>query len=129
MVAVDTNVLVRLLVKDHPAQTARAAAIFAESAIYIPKTVLLEAAWVLGDAYGLDNAEVARLLRSVAGLSNVVMEDPQVILEAFVALESGVDFADALHVASSAGAERFVTFDRRLGRKAATIRGVEVKLL
>lgn len=129
MVAVDTNVVVRLLVKDHPAQTARAAAIFAESPIYIPKTVLLEAAWVLGDAYGLDNAEIVRLLRGVSGLSNVVLEDPQVILEAFVAFESGVDFADALHVASSAGAERFVTFDRRLVRKAATIGGVEVRPL
>lgn len=129
MVAVDTNVVVRLLVKDHPAQTARAAATFAESPIYIPKTVLLEAAWVLGDAYGLDNAEIVRLLRGVSGLSNVVLEDPQVILEAFVAFESGVDFADALHVASSAGAERFVTFDRRLVRKAATIGGVEVRPL
>ncbi len=129
MVAVDTNVLVRLLVKDHPAQTARAAAVFAGGPIHVPKTVLLETAWVLEEAYGLDRVEIVRLLRGVAGLPNVALEDPRTILDAFSAFEAGIDFADALHIASSAGADGFATFDRRLVRQAAPIGILDVKLI
>ena len=44
MVAVDTNVVVRLVTQDHPAQAARAAAIFRSGPVHIAKTVLLETA-------------------------------------------------------------------------------------
>jgi predicted nucleic acid-binding protein len=42
------------------------------------------------------------------------------------ALERGLDFADALHLASSGGATRFVTFDRRLVRRARDGAKIEV---
>ena len=58
MIAVDTNVLVRLLTGDDPAQTRRAADLFAQESILIPKTVLLETEWVLRYRYEL--APIAR---------------------------------------------------------------------
>ncbi|MBK6393977.1 MAG: type II toxin-antitoxin system VapC family toxin [Betaproteobacteria bacterium] len=75
MVAVDTNVVVRLVTRDHPAQAARAVAIFRSGPVHIAKTVLLETAWVLGYAYDLDERTIARVLRGVAGLPNVEVED------------------------------------------------------
>jgi predicted nucleic-acid-binding protein len=126
VVAVDTNVVVRLVTKDHPAQAARAAAIFRSGPVHIAKTVLLETAWVLGYAYDLDDGAIANVLRGVAGLPNVELEDAGAVVDALAALERGLDFADALHLASSGGATRFVTFDRRLVRRACGAAKIEV---
>lgn len=47
MLAVDTDLVVRLLTNDEPAQAKRAAAAFAANEIYIAKSVLLETEWML----------------------------------------------------------------------------------
>ena len=121
MVAVDTNVLVRLVTADNAAQAARAAAVFRAGPVFLSKTVLLETEWVLRYSYALDTASILRALRGVLGLENVVVEDPAAAATALRLLEQGLDFADALHVASSAQADRFVTFDAKLVRRAARI--------
>jgi predicted nucleic-acid-binding protein len=126
VVAVDTNVVVRLVTQDHPAQAARSAAIFRSGPVHIAKTVLLETAWVLGYAYDLDDGAIANVLRGVAGLPNVEVEDAQAVVDALAALERGLDFADALHLASSGGATRFVTFDRKLVGRARGAAKIEV---
>jgi len=128
VVAVDTDVVVRLVTQDHPAQSARAVAVFRSDRVRIAKTVLLETAWVLSYAYGLDGKAIARVLRGLAGLPNVELEDERAVAEALGALERGLDFADALHLASRGDAERFVTFDRRLARRAAAVVPVKVEL-
>ena len=126
MLAVDTDVVVRLVTQDHAAQAARAAAIFRSGPIHIARTVLLETAWVLGYAYGLDDRAIARVLRGVAGLPNVELEGAREFADALAAMERGLDFADALHLASSGGAGHFVTFDRRLVRCARGAATIEV---
>lgn len=126
MIAVDTDVVVRLVTQDHAAQAARAAAIFRSGPIHIARTVLLETAWVLGYAYDLDDGAIASVLRCVAGLPNVELEDAQAVADALAALERGLDFADALHLASSGSADRFMTFDRRLVRRARGAAKIEV---
>ncbi len=119
MIAVDTNVLVRLLVGDDLTQRDRAAALFTHAnAIFIAKTVLLEAAWVLQSAYAFPRKEVAEALGKLAGLPNVIVEDAKRVAQALGHAQRGVDVADALHVASSSGAETFYTFDQRLIRQA-----------
>ncbi len=128
MVAVDTNVVVRLVTSDHPAQTARAAAIFRAGPVYIPKSVLLETEWVLRYSYDLKSDAILRALRALLGLPNVSTEDPSAVVAALNLLEKGFDFADALHVASSATPGRFVTFDARLVRRARTASPVVVGL-
>jgi predicted nucleic-acid-binding protein len=121
MVAVDTNVLVRLVTSDHPAQAARAAAVFRAGPVFVAKSVLLEAEWVLRYSYALDTKTILRALRGVLGLANVLVEDPAVAVAALRLCELGLAFADALHVASSAQADRFVTFDTRLVKRAARV--------
>ena len=126
MVAVDTNVLVRLLVADHAAQAARAAAVFRSGPVFIAKSVLLEAEWVLRYSYQLGAEAILRSLRAVLGLENVSVEDPKAITAALRLFERGLDFADALHIASSAHTERFVTFDARLVKRARRASTLEV---
>ena len=67
MIAVDTNVLVRLLTGDDPAQTQRAVELFAQESILIPKTVLLETEWVLRYSYELALAARQRMVNQAQG--------------------------------------------------------------
>jgi predicted nucleic-acid-binding protein len=118
VVAVDTNVLVRLLTNDHAAQAARAVAVFRTTPVLVPKTVLLETEWVLRHSYGLPAATIARSFLGLLGLPTVTVEDAPAVHLALRMLERGIDFADALHLASSVSAERFVTLDAKLVKRA-----------
>jgi predicted nucleic-acid-binding protein len=123
MIAIDTNVVVRFLVADEPKQAARAEAMLRAGDVLIPKTVMLETAWVLRGAYGLARADVVMALRKLLGLDGVLAEDAPAVERALDWHERGVDFADALHLASSGQVERFATFDRALIRSAKSLVG------
>jgi predicted nucleic-acid-binding protein len=118
MHAVDTNVLVRLLTGDDAEQTRRAAALFRKQPIYIPKTVLLETEWVLRRLYRLEPKAVMTAFRKVLGLANVETEHPLGVTQALQWCDGGMDFADALHLASSHASEKFATFDAHLKKTA-----------
>lgn len=118
MIAVDTNILVRYVTNDDPRQAKQAVALLgSEAAIFVAKTVLLEMAWVLGAVYDLPDASIERALLQVLGLPNVVTEDPAGVAQALGYYRSGMDFADALHLASSCDAEAFFTFDGALVKR------------
>jgi predicted nucleic acid-binding protein len=110
LVAVDTNVLVRLLVGDHPAQHRAARSLFRREQIFIPDTVLLEAEWVLRRAFRFPPAEICAALRHACGLTNVSLRDAGLVAQAINWHEAGLDFADALHLATS-GDTDLRTFD------------------
>lgn len=118
MIAVDTNIIVRYLVEDDVPQTDQAEVVLRSGAVLVPKTVLLEAAWVLRTGYRFDRAAVAHGLRQLLGLPGVTVEDPGVVARALDLHDQGFDFADALHLASSRRADAFATFDHGLRRRA-----------
>jgi predicted nucleic-acid-binding protein len=118
MLAADTNVLVRLLTNDDPAQATRARAMFEHQTVFVAKTVLLETEWALRSGYGHPRADVIHALAALVGLPNVVLEDETAIHAALSWFTNGMDFADALHLASAKHCEGFATFDRRLARSA-----------
>jgi predicted nucleic-acid-binding protein len=119
MIAVDTNVLVRLLANDDPIQSRQAAQVFASDDVFIAKSVLLETEWVLRFSYGVPAATILAAFDRLLSSGSVAIEDASAVAAAVAAHRAGMDLADALHVASSAGAARFVTFDKRLARQAA----------
>lgn len=127
MIAVDTNVLVRLLTADDSAQTERAVALFRKGQILIPKTVLLETEWVLRFSYKLSPGVIGAAFRRVCGLSQVRIEDPLAVMTALKTYDGGMDFADALHLASAGNAQAFATFDVALKKRAG--RHAKVRLL
>jgi len=127
MIATDTNVLVRLVTGDDPAQTQRAAELFARESILIPKTVLLETEWVLRYSYELPPTVILAAFRKVLGLPQVTAEGGATLVEALAQYGEGMDFADALHLASVCDADAFATFDIRLKKRAGT--RVKVRLL
>jgi len=126
MIAVDTNLLVRLLTSDDPSQARRAAKIMESDDIFIPKTVMLETEWVLRHAYGIKKINIIKGFQRLLGLRNVEVEDPDTVLKAISWYDSGLDFADALHLASSKRAEKFATFDSALIKKARQVSSIQV---
>ena len=118
MIAVDTNILVRFLVRDNPTQAARAAALIRANEIWVSKTVLLETEWVLRSLYGFSLESLTRALTALAGLRTVFLEDEVAVAKALDWLDQGLDFADALHLASAGKATQFATFERKLARQA-----------
>ena len=130
MIAVDTNVLVRFIVADHPEQFDRAVALIRDHQIFIGLTVFLETEWVLRSAYGATREEIASAFSGVAGLPNVSVEAPEVLREAIAGYREGMDFVDALHLvaAREAGATAFSTFDKELLKRSEAI-GSPVRLM
>jgi predicted nucleic-acid-binding protein len=128
MVAVDTNVVVRLLVADDATQYAAAREVFVAGPVWISKTVLLEAAWVLTSVYDLAEADVVTSFRQMLGLVNVEVEDSSAVGAAFELSGLGMEIADALHLSARPSGAVFATFDRAIGRKAevAGLEGVKV---
>lgn len=111
MIAIDTNVLVRLLVSDNPIQSKASQKLFDSGDIFIPDTVLLETEWVLRAAFGLSPTDICTALRRVCGLQNVTLNNGQLVAQVIDWHEVGFDFADAFHLALSREQEAFKTFD------------------
>jgi predicted nucleic-acid-binding protein len=120
MIAVDTNVLVRLFVADDEVQAARVARLLRENpSIFVSKTVVLELVWVLEAVYRVKRENVLRVLEALAGLEVVELEDRAGIERAIELYRQGFeDFADALHLCSAVAAAEFVTFDKKLMSRA-----------
>jgi predicted nucleic-acid-binding protein len=123
VIAVDTNVLVRYLVEDDVAQTDRAEAALRSGHVMVPSTVLLETEWVLRTSYRFGRPAIADGITKLLGLPGVQPQDRAVAGQALAWYAKGLDFADALHLASSGQAEAFATFDRALRRKVRAIPG------
>jgi predicted nucleic acid-binding protein len=118
MLAIDTNLVVRYLTGDHPAQSAKAKALIDGKDVFVCTTVLLESEWVLRSVYGYEPEQLAQALRAFAGLPHVTLEDDALAARALDWMMKGMDLADALHLLQSEGVEAFVTFDTRVKKMA-----------
>ena|SRR5579863_790450 len=118
MIAVDTNVLIRLLTDDDVKQAAAARSLFAREPIWIAKTVLLETGWVLRSLYGLEETEIRAAFTKLLGLKNVHAEDELSVAAALALTARGIELADAMHLCSRPPGAAFVSFDKSFVRGA-----------
>jgi len=118
MIALDTNVLVRVVTADDPEQLKVALGVMQSGALWVCKTVLLETEWVRRYTYELRREIVIAAFKKLLGLPTLQVEQRGSVLQALALYERGMDFADALHLTSSGEAERFATFDRELADSA-----------
>lgn len=120
--ALDTNLLVRLLTNDDPQQAERVADLIdASAACFVPITVVLELEWVLRGAYKLPREAVIRAFEGLLAIRQVHLEQEELVRRVLEWHRQGVDFADALHLARSEGCEALISFDRSLVRQAADL--------
>lgn len=112
MIALDTNILARYLLRDDEAQFERVCALLNVDDHYTaPLSVILELVWVLR-VNGCERAEIDKGLRLLIGLPNFKPANPTALLHALKWYADGMDFADALHLALSDQEQEMVTFDR-----------------
>ncbi len=123
MIAVDTNVIVRLIVGDDDEQLARAARLLERNDIFVSLAVLVETEWVLPSRYGMDRARITRSLTAIANLSAVVVEADD---DVRWALTRG-ELAAFVHPAATRPVEGLATFGRKLARPAGDDSPVRVE--
>lgn len=124
MIGLDTNLLLRFIVKDNPEQTQ-----IARKAIYgctptepgyINRVVLCECVWVLERTYKMQRAQIAEALEVILQTADLQVESECEAAFALEAYRNGADFPDALIAASniSAGCTGTLTLDRRAAKRA-----------
>lgn len=118
MIAVDTDVLVRLLTGDEPKQEAAVRSLFGDGSIWIAKTVLLETGWVLRSLYGFEESSIREAFTKLLGLKNVHAEDESAVAAALTLTEHGIELADAMHLSSRPPGVGFVSFDKSFVQRA-----------
>ncbi|WP_395650867.1 type II toxin-antitoxin system VapC family toxin [Brevundimonas sp.] len=129
-VAVDTNVLLRLIVQDDERQTLIAASEIAQAeVVVIPLLALCETAWVMTRSYRFSRLVVAEKLRALLAIPNVEY-DVATIEGGLAVLELGGDFADGVIAlqGEEMRADTLITFDRQAA-KLLTTTGHTVRLL
>lgn len=123
----DTNVLIRHLTGDPPAQARRATAFLAAAEeLLLPDLIVTEVVYVLESYYEVERGRVAELVRAIIGFPAVVVVDQALLLRALEVYEvDRLDFAEAYLVASAeaSGVGKIASFDRSIDR-VATVRRV-----
>ena len=124
MRAVDTNVLLRLMVRTDPNQV-RAAEQFVAKGAWVSLLVLAESIWVLDAVYERAPPQIAAAVDVLLSHGNLVLQDPHVVAAALVSYRKNraLGFSDCLvlEIARKAGHLPLGTFDRALSK----VEGVE----
>jgi predicted nucleic-acid-binding protein len=119
MRAVDTNVLVRLLARDHAKQASAADDAIAKGA-WVSNLVLAEALWVLDAVYERTPKQLVAALDLLLAHETLVLQDADVVAAAVTQFRAkpALGFSDCLvlEIARKAGQLPLVTFDKALGR-------------
>ncbi len=118
MIAVDTNVVVRLLTQDDEQQYNKSLKLFQEQDVFIPDTVILETEWVLRFAYHFQPDKICEAFKNLLGLPNVQITNGNLIAQVLQWHKNGLDFADAFHLAQSQNCSALYTFDNKFVNKA-----------
>jgi len=125
MRAIDTNVLVRLIVRDDAKQAAAADA-FVRDGAWVSHLVLAETFWVLTSGYGLTATLAGKVVEALLDHESLVIQDADAVRAALRRCRTrrGSGFTDCLilEVAARAGQAPLGTFDRHLAKQAGAYR-------
>ena len=114
-IVADTNLLLRVIVRDDPRQAQIAQRELSTAAVVaVSLSALCETVWVLRSRYGLSNVTIAEIIRNLVTSRNVVVD--QAAVEAGLAiLDAGGDFADGVidFEGRRLGGDIFVSFDKQ----------------
>ena len=123
MIGVDTNVLVRHLVKDDPSRAEDARRFLdgrsPDDPAYVSTAVIVETISVLGRIYRVQRADIVRILETLLRSRDILIESAASLRRSLAdAEEANTDIADAIitHAAIDAGCDWTVTFDKRAQR-------------
>ena len=124
MLGIDTNVLIRFLVRDDDIQFEKARKLIrrevaAGHRVFVNQLVLMETEWVLRSRYAVPKNQILEAISGLLNSTDIQFEDEPSIEEAlFIWKESDADFADCLIGAKNRrmGCRATVTFDKKASR-------------
>jgi len=124
MIGLDTNILVRYITLDDPAQAARAAQIIERQLTpdqpgFVSLVTIVEIAWVLESFYEFSDEQMAAAIERILQIATLSVQNEREVYTAMVVLKSGAaSFDDALigALGSWAGCSSTLTFDRKAAR-------------
>ena len=130
MVGLDTNILLRYLVQDDPAQSPRATEIIEQRLTrrdpgFVSLVSILEIVWVLGSLYGRSPSEIADHVEMILAADTLEVQNEQEIYQAVVALRNRTGtFEDALIGALGTwrGCSATLTFDQDAAKRLSGFR-------
>lgn len=129
MIGIDTNVLVRYIAQDDPAQSKRASRLIEEECSaanpgFISLVVLVELVWVSESCYGAARAEVTDMVRRILSIRQLIVQNTEIAWKALRLFESSkADFSDCLveRIAAAAGCSAVMTFDKTAAKAGMTL--------
>lgn len=128
MIALDTNVLVRYLVRDIPEQAEAAQDLLQRLTLedpgFVSREVAIETAWVLERSYRFTREQIADILEELTAVESLVFEVGDDVRRAVLSFrQGGPDFADLMILAAAerAGANPLYTFDQRFARSTNAV--------
>ena len=122
MIALDTNVILRYLLRDDPKQARKAKALVDrldrdDEQAYVSDVVLCEVVWVLKSAYGFGRNQIGPVLHQLIAARQLAFDSADRLLRATKAFDAGKgDFADYVirEHGRDAGCKAIRTFDKAL---------------
>lgn len=127
--SVDTNILVQAFWGENSLQAQKASKLMEEASIFVPITVILETEWVLRARYKIPKQIILETFNILDSVANVVIQDDGKFREAMALWETGLDFADALHLALSNDCEKLISFDKQFANRTPSNYKPQVELL
>jgi predicted nucleic-acid-binding protein len=126
MIAIDTNILIRLLVDDEgqPEQVKAAREqVKKEGAVFIPQIVQVETVWVLESAYKLSRKQISPVLGHLDSNAAFTLQNRSSFQKAMnLYIHGNGDFSDYLILAESQRENlKLLTFDKKLGKQAGVV--------
>ena len=127
--SLDTNILVRFIVRDDDRQTTAVAKVFEQHIrqaqnLWVPVTVMLELEWVLRSRYKFSKAHVIRAMSALLDTFELAFESEGALEQALFAYEDGsADYAEYLHLALARKADAlpFLTFDEKAAKASGAM--------
>jgi predicted nucleic-acid-binding protein len=125
MIGLDTNVVLRYLVQDDPAQSPKATEIVErrltkEDPGFVSLVCILEIVWVLGSLYRRSRGEIANHIEMILAADTLEVQNEQEVYQGVIALRNGSGtFEDALVGALGAwwGCSATLTFDQNAAKR------------
>ncbi|PZM13798.1 type II toxin-antitoxin system VapC family toxin [Rhizobium tubonense] len=113
-IIVDTNILVRAITLDPPAEGRRATEILGSDIVVIPTIAVCEMIWVLRRLYKLTHLELVQATKALLAIESVVL-DRGAITAGLIMMEAGGDFADGAiaYEGQGLGGDTFASFDKK----------------
>ncbi len=125
MIGLDTNIIVRYITQDDPAQSKKAThlieSLSPEAPGYITLVALVEVVWVLEESYSATKRQIVDVLETLLRTKELVIDRAEVVARALGLFEvSRADFSDCLiaRCAQAAQCEYTLTFDKAAAKSA-----------